>query len=52
MMILDSPVQEIASWAGNLLARLRQRRTILTFVVEGGPRLESFRRRVDPFERS
>ncbi len=25
---------------------------ILTFIVEGGPRLESLRRRVDPLERS
>jgi hypothetical protein len=49
MMISDWRVQEIASWAGNLLAKWRRRKTILTFVVEGGPRLESFRKRVDPF---
>ena len=52
IMTLEGLSQEIASWAGNLLARLRQRRTILIFIVEGGPRLDSLRRRVDSFERS
>jgi hypothetical protein len=40
MMILNHPLQEIASWAGNLLARSRQRRNIF-FMVEGWPRLEN-----------
>jgi hypothetical protein len=52
MRILDSPMQKIASLPGNQLARLRQPRTILTFMGESGTRLESLRRRVDPFERS
>ena len=49
MMILDEPAGN--QLVGNLLARRRYRRTILIFIVEGLPRLDSLRRRVDSFER-